>query len=309
MTSSKWIRIGTLTLLLVLPAIVLAIKIFSVDFFRDLTPTGAFVTAGRVNQVPEILAWAKLPVNNRKFVKIIYKNGATERYFVWDWRASAPLEIVPGTYEPRAPGGTGNGDVSCGGERSCPNAAPERSSPLIVDLEDNGLELSVRGEGVLFDIRATGEPIATQWVRAMGDEAFLVRDLNGNAAIDDGSELFGEGTVIEIEGRNAVNGFEALAQYDLVAFGGNGDGRISRRDNIWPELFLWLDRDADGESSPSEFLSLRSQGIQALSLKTRRSRRTDAAGNSFELWSWAVGRNESGTRETKRLVDVFFRAL
>lgn len=62
--------------------------------------------------------------------------------------------------------------------------------------------------------------------------AFISTGLNGNGIIDEGSELFGEGTFIIGESRKADNGYEAIAQYDLPENGGNGDGVLSSYDSI-----------------------------------------------------------------------------
>lgn len=46
----------------------------------------------------------------------------------------------------------------------------------------------------------------------------LVRDLNGNGLIDNGTELFGNSTILS-NNETAANGFEALKELDS-----NGDG-------------------------------------------------------------------------------------
>ena len=97
-------------------------------------------------------------------------------------------------------------------------------SPLLLDLGRNGFHMGPAGLGVEFDILASGEPLTIQWVAPDGDDAFLARDNNGNGLIDDGSELFGLGTTIELTGEKAVNGFAALEQFDTAKLGGNEDG-------------------------------------------------------------------------------------
>src|SRR5687768_11727578 len=86
------------------------------------------------------------------------------------------------------------------------------NSPLIVDVGGDDIELGPKGVGVYFDLYATGTPTHMQWVRVHGDEAFLVADLNGNGVVDNGSELFGVGTELVLEGGRATNGFIALQQ-------------------------------------------------------------------------------------------------
>jgi hypothetical protein len=91
-----------------------------------------------------------------------------------------------------------------------------------------------------------------QWVRRGGDEGFLALDRSGNGLVDDGAELFGVGTPLELEGRNAPNGFVGLAQYDQRQLGGNDDGLISDADAIWPQLRIWVDLDANGVATYAE---------------------------------------------------------
>jgi hypothetical protein len=50
-------------------------------------------------------------------------------------------------------------------------------------------------------------------------------------------------------GLKASHGFEELAQYDELMLGGNNDGVIDSQDSIWSSLSLWLDSNADGNST------------------------------------------------------------
>src|SRR5262249_3605952 len=76
-------------------------------------------------------------------------------------------------------------------------------SPLVLDLDGNGVQTLSTGAGVHFDLRADGTPVNTGWVGA-GD-GLLVRDVNGNGSVDDGTELFGQATVLP-DGSRAPNG-------------------------------------------------------------------------------------------------------
>ena len=71
------------------------------------------------------------------------------------------------------------------------------------------------------------------------DDAFLALDRNGNGNIDDGSELFGDSTTQPAppEGEQH-NGFIALALLDSPGSGGNGDGKITKLDNLFDSLRL-----------------------------------------------------------------------
>ena len=62
-------------------------------------------------------------------------------------------------------------------------------SPLVLDLNGDGLAISNVGNGVAFDLLARGNSVRTAWIQ--DDDALLVLDVNGNGVIDSGSELFG----------------------------------------------------------------------------------------------------------------------
>lgn len=179
-------------------------------------------------------------------------------------------------------------------------------SPIVIDLGHDGIKLGEAGTGVYFDINADGVRDHMQWVRAGGDEGFLAMDRSGNGLVDNGSELFGVGTPLELEGRNAPNGFVGLAQYDMRELGGNDDGLITEADAIWPQLRIWVDADANGVATFSEMRTLQSYGITAIETIPKRHRYMDPAGNLIPLWAWAL---QSGKPGRALMVDVFFRML
>src|SRR5262245_64648700 len=91
-------------------------------------------------------------------------------------------------------------------------SAWSQCSPIVVDVNKDGIKLGPAGRGVSFDVNSDGFPDFVQWVRPGGDEAFLALDHNNNGIVDDGSDLFGVGTPL-FEGGKAPNGFVGLAQY------------------------------------------------------------------------------------------------
>jgi len=179
-------------------------------------------------------------------------------------------------------------------------------SPIVIDLARDGLELGKAGVGVYFDVNADGVRDHVQWLRPGGDEGLLAMDRSGNGIVDDGAELFGVGTPLVLDGRNAPNGFVGLAQYDTRELGGNDDGLITEADAIWPQLRIWLDQNADGVSTIDEMRTLRSFGITALETIPRIRKRVDEAGNVIPYWAWALQQNRAGRAA---MVDVFFKQL
>lgn len=162
---------------------------------------------------------------------------------------------------------------------------PPRRDPLAIDLDGDGIETlgasPESGTPVLFDHDGDGLKTGTGWLT--GDDAWLVRDLDGNGNIDSGRELFGVDTVIEaytywsgggytFGTRNAYSGFEALAVLDTGSgtFGSAGylDGVFDARDAAFDELLLWRDLDADGTSDAGELASLSANGIVSISLQS-----------------------------------------
>lgn len=187
-----------------------------------------------------------------------------------------------------------------------PAHALVRCSPIVIDLGHDGIQLGEAGVGVYFDINADGVRDHLQWVRRGGDEGFLALDRSGNGVVDNGAELFGVGTPMILEGRNAPNGFVGLAQYDARQLGGNDDGLITDADAIWPQLRIWVDLDANGVATSSEMRTLKSYGITALETIPKQRRYVDAAGNLIPLWAWAMQSVKLGRAI---MVDVFFLRL
>jgi hypothetical protein len=95
-------------------------------------------------------------------------------------------------------------------------------SPLILDLDGNGIRTTGIEAGTQFDIYADGERINTGWVGS-GD-GLLVLDRNGDGQINDGSELFGTATR-RSDGSRASDGFAALSDLDS-----NHDGVVNGKD-------------------------------------------------------------------------------
>jgi len=162
------------------------------------------------------------------------------------------------------------------------------ASPIIVDLDRDGIQLTGLRQGVLFDLLGSGTPVRTAWTRADTRDAFLVLDRNGDGKINDGTELFGSATAQDLQPGQPPNGFVALARFDQPEYGGNDDGRITAADEVFGRLRLWIDGNHDGVSQPSELVSLAEASVSEIGLHYRLSRRADAYGDVFRYWGAAL---------------------
>ncbi len=200
--------------------------------------------------------------------------------------------------DPSDPCGVG-GDPSPGDSGVAPIC-----SPVLLDLSGNGFFLTDASHGVRFDISGSGKSIQIAWTAAEADNAFLALDRNGNGVVDNGTELFGNFTPQPSSPH--PNGFLALAVYDQPEHGGNGDGIIDARDQIFSSLRLWLDSDHDGVCQPDELHTLPSEGVISLSLNYHASLKRDSYGNLFRYRARVNPRDRNDTSEVGRTAyDIF----
>ncbi|NQY21938.1 MAG: tandem-95 repeat protein, partial [Campylobacteraceae bacterium] len=176
----------------------------------------------------------------------------------------------------------------------CEGTGIQLSSPLILDLDNEGVETLSLTQGVKFDIDADGDKDLTGWVGA--DDGLLVRDINNDGIINDASELFGEET-IKKDGSKARDGFEALSELDS-----NNDGLINKYDEAFKELRVWKDSNSDGITQADELLTLEDIDLKEISLNSNIVD-YDNNGNIIGLESTYI----NSKREEKEIADVWFK--
>jgi hypothetical protein len=157
---------------------------------------------------------------------------------------------------------------------------PTLYDPLTLDLNGNGIEtVPTSTPPLFFDLNADGIKTSTGWIAP--SDGLLVMDRNGNGAIDNGAELFGDATPKydaagnPTTGRTA-DGFAALAQEDT-----NHDGVVNNNDANWANLKIWQDLNQDGISQSNELTTLDQQGITSFNTGRTLNKQLLANGNQM----------------------------
>ena len=187
---------------------------------------------------------------------------------------------------------------------------PCQTSPIVIDLNRDGFAFGGPEGAIWYDLLGMGKPFLLQWVRPGENDAFLVHDINRDGVVNDGSELFGNGTRLLLEKNQlARNGFLGLQQFDDPRLGGNDDGYISREDRVWENLYLWVDGDANGLSDSREMRALRDTEFLSLETIPKEAGIRDEHGNWLRFWAWSYKGGPGRQSEKLWMVDVFFKRL
>ena len=163
-------------------------------------------------------------------------------------------------------------------------------TPLVLDLDGDGIELLNAVDGVQFDMDMDGDTEQTGWVDA--DDGLLALDKNGDGIINDRSELFGDTD-------GFTDGFDNLSSYD-----GNGDGVIDVNDDIYEDLRVWQDLNSDGVTDEGELLTLADLGIVSIFLNADMPDDLHIEGN----WISHVSSYTTSDGETHEIVDAWFQS-
>lgn len=182
------------------------------------------------------------------------------------------------------------------GVRGAFSTAHKQSSPLALDLDGDGVETTTVESGVYFDHDDNGFAEKSGWVGK--DDGLLVRDINNNGLIDDGTELFGNNSVLS-SGQKAANGFEALADLDS-----NSDGVFNSSDAAWNQVKVWKDANQNGKVDSGELLTLEQAGVSGINLNYENETTTDENGNQHKQTGTFI--KTDGT--TGSVHDVWFDA-
>jgi hypothetical protein len=146
---------------------------------------------------------------------------------------------------------------------------------------------------VSFDLTGTGTASQVAWVA--DGSALLVRDINSDGLINNGTELFGAATVLA-NGQRAGNGYVAMAALD-----GNHDGKLSAADANFSELKLWVDANHNGVTDGGELKALADMGVLEINLDFTKTTTTNN-GNLLGMVSNWTGTDGS----SHQVADVWF---
>lgn len=179
------------------------------------------------------------------------------------------------------------------------------TSPIVVDVDGNGFDLTNSAGGVSFNLNNIGGREKIAWTSAYSDDSWLALDRNANGTIDDGTELFGDiSPQPEPAAGTERNGFLALAEYDKPENGGNRDGVIDKHDAIFNSLRLWADINHNGISEPVELRLLSEAGVKSFELAYNLSKKVDDHGNRFRFRA-KVAKASSGREVGRWAWDVY----
>lgn len=174
------------------------------------------------------------------------------------------------------------------------NLADDYKTPLIIDLDGDGVQTLVDNLGIKFDFKGNETQSQTGWVHP--DDGLLVWDKNQDGIINSGNELFGNNSLL-FNNTLAKDGFSALSELDS-----NADGIINSSDKLWLELKIWQDKNSDAISQFNELTSLSDMGINTIELNTKELNSYDENGNFHKLIAKVCWDNNKKTE----IVDVLF---
>jgi len=167
-------------------------------------------------------------------------------------------------------------------------------TPIVLDLNGDGIQTVNIAQGVSFDVNNDGFVERSAWV--LNSDGLLVRDINGDGVINNGGELFGSGTVLA-DGSKAADGYIAMRALDT-----NMDGLLDANDQAFGELKVWRDANGDGKTDAGELLSLNQLNVTSISLNATVGTEVNN-GNILGL----MGSYTTADGKTHTMGDVWFQ--
>jgi hypothetical protein len=166
-------------------------------------------------------------------------------------------------------------------------AARTEASPLILDLDGDGIEVSALNStgSVYWDVDNDGFREASSWVGK--DDGLLALDINKNGIIDNHSELFG---TLKTDGFTVLTGLDS-----------NQNGMIDAGDTRFNDLRVWVDANSDGISQGSELKTLAQAGVAIISLDDTTTNQTINGNKVTHISSFTKTNGTTGT-----VADVWF---
>ena len=246
----------------------------------------------------------KLDVNGEE---LIFEEGDQERIYQHRWKDNSKKEedrefnitpIIKDKSEnlKAKVGKEGTGKII--DDDRDPDDPETDSSPIVIDLNNDGINTLSLDYTRNFDLDNNGFAEATGWIQK--DDALLAYDRNGNGKIDNGGELFGDKTISDnyysYTNPKAKNGFEALKEFDT-----NNDGIIDKNDKDFDKLLLWQDKNSNTITDEGELIKL-SDKVRSIDLNYKEIS-TDNNGNSIRQTSTAT--LNDGTKV--KADDVWFK--
>jgi hypothetical protein len=134
-------------------------------------------------------------------------------------------------------------------------ATATRISPVVIDLDGDGVELTAATASPGFDFFGTGYAMTTGWFS--GGDALLVFDGNQNGQVDSGAEIS-----FLHHAPGSTTDLQALAAFDT-----NSNGKLDSGDGQFGLFRLWRDFNFNGISDPGELQTLASGGVSAIGLQ------------------------------------------
>jgi hypothetical protein len=168
------------------------------------------------------------------------------------------------------------------------------ASPLVLDLNGDGVQTTDFVHTVQFDLNHSGTPHQTSWVDK--HDGLLAIDLNGDGQINSGAELFGNYTQLA-NGTTASNGWAALGEKDS-----NQDGKIDAKDANFDKLRVWVDANGDGVTEAGEMHTLADVKVASIDLHANNTIKYQN-GNALQGFS-SYTSTDGATHE---VADVWFQ--